>query len=261
MSSVERPLLGTVTGQRSAPNGALRFIGTEALPMLDPYLLLAWFQPGFRGFEEHPHRGFETVTYMLSGRIVHADSKGNRGALEAGALQWMRAARGILHSELTDPAGGPISGFQIWVNLPAALKMSEPGYRDVPAAAIPQETLPGVMLRRLAGAGGAVDGSAVGAAMIDVALAPGATWTAEAPPDLHIGLLVFEGEVNGVAAERMAVFGPGDALTLRGGRQGGRALLLWGRPVNEPVAFGGPFVMNTREEVMQAYQDFQAGRF
>ncbi|WP_440997892.1 pirin family protein [Arhodomonas sp. SL1] len=255
-----------------------RIIGTPYLDAVDPFLMLDEFRsddPGdyIAGFPEHPHRGFETVTYMLAGRMRHGDNQGNSGVLEPGGLQWMTAGRGIVHSEMPEQQDGLMWGFQLWVNLPAARKMAAPRYQDVPPEAVPERTpAQGVQVRVLAGdaadARGPVEGIAVAPLMVDVALAAGASWTLPVPAG-HAGFVyVFEGDVHVGPAARaaalprgeLAVLADGDTLTLTADG-GGRCLVVAGRPIGEPVARHGPFVMNTREELQQAFEDYRVGRF
>jgi quercetin 2,3-dioxygenase len=251
----------------------------RVLSEIDPFLLLdemgpADYGPGEAvGAPDHPHRGFETVTYMLEGEFEHEDSAGHRGRIQAGDVQWMTAGGGIVHSEMPSQEirekGGRVHGFQIWVNLPAKLKMTRPRYQEVPAAGIPEaKTSDGRARVRL------IAGEALGAkAVIDTntpivfqdwTLDEGADVTVPLPRD-HQGLVyVFGGKARvGEASKevgdgQLGVLGPGDAIRLRGGPA--RLLLLAGVPIGEPVARYGPFVMNTEEELRQAFDDFEAGR-
>ncbi len=252
-----------------------RIIGSPQLNHADPFLLFDVFesdQPGdyIAGFPSHPHRGFETVTYMLAGKMEHRDSVGNRGVIETGGVQWMTAARGIIHSEMPRQQDGLLRGVQLWVNLPARLKMSAPGYREFAADEIPAEQRDGARLRVVAGqtaAGiaGPVQGVVTEPLFLDVQVEPGACFTEALPASHRVILYVVEGELtaagqSSVAARQLAVLGPGDRLGVQAGADGARFLLVAALPLNEPVARGGPFVMNTREEIHQAFEDYKAGR-
>jgi hypothetical protein len=253
-----------------------RIIGQPNLDMLDPFLLLDEFrsdQAGdyLAGFPEHPHRGFETVTYMLAGHMRHGDNHGNQGDLGPGSVQWMTAGRGILHSEMPQQENGLMWGFQLWVNLPAADKMTTPRYQDIAPERIPRvEPSPGVEARVIAGrlgeAIGPVQGVATEPVYLDIALAAGARFELDLPPGHHAFAYVFEGEAAEVGGEplprgELAVLSDGDRLTLGAGAHAARLLVVAGRPLNESVARYGPFVMNTPAQIQQAIADFRAGRF
>mgnify|MGYP002780342642 CR=1 FL=1 len=264
-----------------------RVIGTSALPDLDPFLMLDEFgtdrpEDYIAGFPDHPHRGFETVTYMLDGRMRHRDNHGNEGVLVPGAVQWMTAGRGLVHSEMPEQQEGRMRGFQLWVNLPAAQKMCAPRYQEFAPAAIPElQPAPGVRVKLIAGtlplAAGEVSGPIVQPATaplyLDIALEAGVAWT-HVLPDGHRGFVyayegahagaleVGEGEdARALEPQTLGVLDGGPRVVLRAGGKEARALLVAGRPLREPVARHGPFVMNTREELMQAFVDFQQGRF
>lgn len=254
-----------------------RSIGTRELDHVDPFLLLDEFRSDeaadyIAGFPDHPHRGFETVTYMLAGAMEHHDHRGNVGHLGPGSVQWMTAGRGIVHSEMPRQERGLMWGFQLWVNLPAALKMTEPRYQDVPADAIPEAALPGARVRVIAGECGGVPGAISGITTdpvyLDVRLEAGASFEQPVPGEHNAFCYVYEGEMGvgeggGRAASRgqLAVLGPGTTVRLAApAGAGARALLVAARPLREPIARYGPFVMNTREEIMQALDDFSAGR-
>jgi len=269
-----------VTAHRQLEGGGFvvrRPLPSQELEMVDPFLLIdemgpVDYGPGEAvGAPDHPHRGFETVTYALAGEFEHEDSAGHQGVLRAGDVQWMTAGAGIVHSEMPSrrirDEGGRVHGFQIWVNLPARLKMTRPRYQEVPAAKIPQAaTADGKARVRV------VAGEALGAkAVIDThtpivyqdwSLEEGADVTVPVSGNLNALAYVFEGSVRvgdrEVAEGQMAVLGQGDAVRLRGGQ--GRLLLLAGEPLREHVAHYGPFVMNSDEELVQAFRDFQSGR-
>ncbi|HEX7341315.1 MAG TPA: pirin family protein [Rhodanobacteraceae bacterium] len=255
-----------------------RVIGQRALDMLDPFLLLDEFgsdKPGdyIAGFPEHPHRGFETVTYMLDGRMRHGDNQGNSGLLTAGSVQWMTAGRGIVHSEMPEQEEGLMRGFQLWVNLPAADKMTAPRYQDIAPEAIPEvDPAAGVHVRVIAGNFGGITGPVSGVATeplyLDIALAPGGKVSVPVPVSHHAFAYVFDGEGvtlgssgDALAHRELAVLDDGDGVMLEAGPSAARLLLVAGKPLNEPVARYGPFVMNNTRQIHEAIADFQAGRF
>lgn len=252
-----------------------RVIGSPALDSLDPFLLLDEIRSAdgadyIGGFPEHPHRGFETVTYVLAGRMRHGDNKGNRGLLTPGSVQWMTAGRGIVHSEMPEQQDGLMWGFQLWVNLPSKNKMMQPRYQDIEPGRIPETVLAGgAKVRVLAGAFNGVKGPVADIVtdptLLDVTLT-GAGDVLVPVPASHNGFAyVFDGTAKvgapgtAVARGQIAVFGAGDVVQLSGGP--GRVLLAAGKPLNEPVARYGPFVMNTPDEIRQAIADYQSGRF
>ena len=256
-----------------------RSIATRTLDYLDPFLLFDHFgsenpDDYVAGFPLHPHRGIETVTYMLGGSVAHKDSLGNQGVIGAGDVQWMTAGRGILHEEM--PKVGPrrLDGFQIWVNLPAKLKMTAPRYQDVAAARIPELVRPdGVRIRVVAGAVDGVQGAVkeiyAEPEYLDVAMPPGRTFEQPVPRGHTALAYVFDGEVElgpqgggqRVAATRLAVLGDGQVVRARTGEKPGRFLLLSGKPLGEPIARYGPFVMNTEEEIRQTLRELRDGTF
>ena len=252
-----------------------RVIGTRQFDGLDPFLMLDEFgsdRPGdyLAGFPEHPHRGFETVTYMLDGRMRHRDNAGNEGLLEPGSVQWMTAGRGILHSEMPEQVEGLMRGFQLWVNLPAREKMTAPRYQEFPAAAIPAtELAPGATAKVIAGRVGAVEGpvraEATQAVYVDLILAAGATAVVPLPEGHNAFAYVYEGATRigdtPIARGELAVLETAGEFHAVAGEAGARLILVAGRPLNEPVAKYGPFVMNTQAEIIEAIRDFQAGRF
>ncbi len=250
-----------------------RSIGTPALKNLDPFLMLDHFGSDnpdeyIAGFPDHPHRGFITFTYMLDGHMEHRDSMGNRGDLKAGGVQWMKAASGVIHSEMPQQTNGLMRGFQLWINLPAHEKMSAPAYQEFSAAAIPEVTSDGARVRVLAGefngTHGVIDDPATDVRYLDVALAADAYFSLPLG-DTHTAFVyVFEGSARldseNLAAHTLAVLGTGDTVAIQAGAIGARFILVAGRPINEPVVQYGPFVMNTRAEIEQAFADYQAGR-
>jgi quercetin 2,3-dioxygenase len=257
-----------------------RVIGQPQLADLDPFLMLDEFgtdNPNdyIAGFPEHPHRGFETVTYMLDGRMRHRDNHGHEGVLVPGSVQWMTAGRGIVHSEMPEQQEGRMRGFQLWINLPARDKMTAPKYQEFGPERIPAATpASGVRVKVIAGQVGEVRGPIVQPATdplyLDIELARGARFSQTLPADYAAFLYVFEGSVSvrsgaaqkALRTHELAVLSDGDRVELEGGAdQVARAILVAGRPLREPVAKYGPFVMNTREELMEAFRDLQSGRF
>lgn len=254
-----------------------RSLGTYALDYHDPFLLLDEFKSEegsdyIAGFPDHPHRGFETVTYMLAGSMRHEDHKGNRGELGPGSVQWMTAGRGIIHSEMPLQKDGLMWGFQLWVNLPAKNKMTEPRYQDIPAAAIPEATAEGgVTIRVIAGEalgiGGPVEGIATSPLYLDVFVPAGRTYEHPVPPDHNALVYVYEGsgEVGGerIESRELAVLSRDgeESVRLVASDRPMRALVLAAKPLEEPMARYGPFVMNTRAEIEQAFEDYRKGTF
>ncbi len=256
-----------------------RVIGQPQLPDLDPFLMLDEFgtdNPGdyIAGFPDHPHRGFETVTYMLDGRMRHRDNHGHEGVLTPGAVQWMTAGRGIVHSEMPEQQSGRMRGFQLWINLPAREKMTAPKYQEFTAETIPQLDSQGVRVKVIAGTVGGLSGPiaqpATDPTYLDIELPPGQVFSHALPAGHAAFVYVYEGEAligEGEApatthTRELAVLTDGGAIRLEGRADSPtRAILVAGRPLREPVAKYGPFVMNTREELRQAFEDFQNGRF
>jgi redox-sensitive bicupin YhaK (pirin superfamily) len=256
-----------------------RVIGTPQLDMLDPFLMLDEFgtdraEDYLAGFPDHPHRGFETVTYMLDGRMRHKDNHGNEGLLVPGSVQWMTAGRGLVHSEMPEQQEGRMRGFQLWVNLPASDKMVEPRYQEFAPEQIPVvRPADGVQAKVIAGRVGDVVGPiqqpATQPLYLDVTLAPDARWESTIPPGHSAFAYAFEGSVSvgegadarGLDTHELGVVGGGEHFVASAGKGGARFLLVAGRPIGEPVARHGPFVMNTREQLMQAFVDYQEGRF
>jgi redox-sensitive bicupin YhaK (pirin superfamily) len=244
---------------------------------LDPFLMLDAFGSDkagdyIAGFPEHPHRGFETVTYMLTGRMRHRDSAGNEGLVTNGGVQWMTAGRGVIHSEMPEQEEGLMEGFQLWLNLPASDKMSAPWYRDIPTGEVPRFTLDsGATVQVIAGSthgvAGAVQRDGTQPLYLDIELPEGASFEQPLPAGHNAFLYVFRGEVvvegKGVPQARMAILDnakDADGVRIKATAPS-RLLLIAGRPLNEPIAQYGPFVMNTQAEVFQAVEDFRAGRF
>jgi quercetin 2,3-dioxygenase len=261
-----------------------RVIGGSQLPDLDPFLLLDEFgtdraEDYIAGFPEHPHRGFETVTYMLDGRMRHRDNHGNEGLLVPGSVQWMTAGSGLVHSEMPEQQEGRMRGFQLWVNLPAAQKMSEPRYQEFAPERMPiVYPAEGVAVKVIAGEIANSDGATVRGPIVqpatdplylDMALERGAAWALDLPQGHNAFVYVYEGGISigqsegarQVETHELGVLGGGKTVSLRAVSGPARLILVAGRPLGEPVARHGPFVMNTREELMQAFADYQAGLF
>ncbi len=276
-----RDVTRIITAHRQLEGGGFvvrRPLPTAGLDHLDPFLLIdelgpVTYAPGQAiGAPDHPHRGFETVSYILEGAVEHEDSAGHRGRLGPGDVQWMTAGAGIVHSEMPTAElrerGGRVHGFQIWVNLPARLKLTRPRYQDVPAAGLPTAATDDGLARVTIIAGEALGARAViethtPIVFQDWTLASGADVTLPIDRAQRVLAYVFEGAARvatrDVAAGQLAVLGDGDAVRLEG-TTGGRLLLLGGVPHGEPVARYGPFVMNTEQELMQAFRDYQTGR-
>ncbi|UCC64066.1 MAG: pirin family protein [Anaerolineae bacterium] len=258
-----------------------RSIATRTLDYLDPFLLFDHFgsddPADYRaGFPLHPHRGIETVTYMLAGVVNHKDSLGNAGSIGAGDVQWMTSGRGILHEEMPQPRQGQMEGFQLWVNLPAKLKMTWPRYQEIPTARIPEvERLDGIRIRVVAGTVEGVRGPvteiAADPSYLDVSIPPHGSFIHPIERGHTAFAYVFEGQGRlGITAEgdgatvarpKLLVFDDGDAIKVSTAEQSLRFLLVSGQPLHEPIARYGPFVMNTVEEIEQALRDLRDGTF
>ncbi len=295
-----RPVKSIVTSKPTIEGAGVklnRAFGFGATSEFDPFLLLDDFRndrpDDYRaGFPWHPHRGIETITYVLAGSVEHGDSLGNRGNLEAGDVQWMTAGRGILHQEMPQgDAAGRMHGFQLWANLPSSLKMTAPRYQDVKAAAIPDivdddGTRVRVVCGDFWGRRGPIEGVAADPRYLDIAVPPGKRKTLPVEVERHAFAYVFEGSGNfrgssaplGVLTEKtdggseavtreqtgnrsLVLFDRGDEVTVQAGEQGIRFLLVSGKPIEEPVAWYGPIVMNTQTELQQAFAELRGGTF
>jgi quercetin 2,3-dioxygenase len=282
LETVTRPrnVEQVLAGQPTSDGAGVKLTRVLTQPLqrrLDPFLMLDAFgtenpEDYIAGFPDHPHRGFETVTYMIAGRMRHRDSAGHEGLLQNGGVQWMTAGRGVVHSELPEQEEGAMEGFQLWLNLAAKDKLRDPWYRDFQAADIPEvTTADGVDVRVIAGeshgVAGAMRREVTEPLYLDLAIPAGATFEQPLAAGHNAFIYVFRGavEVEGTAvpAQRMAILAndpAADGVVLRA-TEPARVLLIAGRPLREPIAQYGPFVMNTQAEIMQAFKDYQAGLF
>jgi hypothetical protein len=281
---IERTVQDVVTPMPASDGAGVRLkrsIATPTLDHLDPFFLFDHFgsenaDDYIAGFPMHPHRGIETITYMLDGTVAHRDSLGNKGVIGTGDVQWMTAGSGILHEEM--PKAGPrrLDGFQIWVNLPAKLKMTKPRYQDVPAASIPEVARQaGARVRVVAGEVDGVPGAVrdifAGPTYLDVELPAGRTFDQPVPKGHTALLYVYRGEVRiggaeagrgaAIGSPRLVVLGDGDVVRVHAGAAPARFLLLSAQPLGEPAVRYGPFVMNTEEEIAQAIHELRTGTF
>ena len=285
LRTVER----VVVGRPTSDGGGVRLTRVVSPEQgLDPFLLLDEFDSNaaddyVAGFPAHPHRGFETVTYMLDGHMLHEDHLGNRGDLKPGGVQWMTAGRGIIHSEMPQQRAGRMRGFQLWINLPAAAKMQPAAYTDLEPARIPTVELPGARVRVVAGScavapaageaaaaravapvAGPIAGGATEPLYFDVALEAGASLALATPAGHTVLAYAFEGAPTlggrALAKGQLAILSDGESVQIAGGAAPARVLLIGGRPLREPVVHYGPFVMNTAAEIEQAIRDYRAGQ-
>lgn len=281
VSATTRAVTQTLRGMPASDGAGVkltRVIGQPKLPDLDPFLMLDEFgtdkaEDYIAGFPSHPHRGFETVTYMLDGRMRHKDNHGNEGVLVPGAVQWMTAGRGIVHSEMPEQTEGKMRGFQLWLNLPARDKMTAPAYQEFGPDKLPVVERNGVSVKVIAGeldgVVGPVKQPATDPTYLDIRLDAGVDLTLPLPAGHSAFIYVYEGsasvgvgrEAATINAQELAVLGDGADVRLEGRAARSRAILVAGKPLREPVARYGPFVMNTREEIMQAFADYQSGKF
>ncbi len=255
-----------------------RVFGYRQVPLLDPFLLLDHFgsdKPGdyMAGFPWHPHRGIETVTYMLSGAVAHGDSLGNAGVIHSGDVQWMTAGSGIIHQEMPEEYNGLMQGFQLWVNLPKSHKMMAPRYREIKSKNIPLIRQPGgvvikIISGQIDGAAGPVQDLVVSIEYLDVTLPAGCIWQHPIMKGYKAIAYVIDGSAcfdrettEPLTNEHLAIFQDGDEVIISAGKQETRFLLVSGKPLEEPVAWGGPIVMNTQEELNLAFTEFQQGTF
>lgn len=278
-----RRLRKLITGMPTTDGAGVklvRMIGQPALLDLDPFLLLDAFRSDnpddyIAGFPPHPHRGFETVTYLLAGRMRHKDNAGNEGVIEPGGIQWMTAGKGIVHSEMPEQENGRLEGFQLWVNLPAAHKMTKPHYQEHDASRIPTETRPGTRVKVITGktsngTTGPVIQPLTEPLYLDVSLEADTDFDEPLPVGHNAFVYVIEGSVSLetdagedaiVGRDQLAILGEGNNVNLKSQNADARFLLIAGKPIGEPIARGGPFVMNTQAELKQAILDYQNGEF
>jgi redox-sensitive bicupin YhaK (pirin superfamily) len=271
--AIERLVAGRATSDGAGVK-LTRVLTQDLQRRLDPFLMLDAFGSDsaadyIAGFPDHPHRGFETVTYMLAGRMRHRDSAGHEGLLSDGGVQWMTAGRGVIHSELPEQTAGRMEGFPRWLNQPAKDKMAPAWYRDIQGPEVPEWRGAGVTARVIAGethgVAGAMQREGTEPLYLDLHLDAGATFEQPLPESHNAFVYVYRGALSvgeqPVPSQRMAILANrGDGVRLSAGSQGARAILVAGRPLNEPIAQYGPFVMNTQAEIFQAVEDFRAGR-
>ena len=275
-----RKITQIIRGQDTSDGAGVklkRIMGSSELNQLDPFLLLDEFKNDdpddyAAGFPDHPHRGFETVTYMMAGEFTHRDSKGNHGHLKSGSVQWMTAGKGLIHSEMPEQTDGLAWGYQLWLNLPAKYKMTEPKYQDLPSEILPVVEKDGVKVKILAGEyqGTKSPGkSFIPFTYLDVDLKPGSVFTQPAPSDQNAFIYVFEGKAKTGSNEEptyiktgyLGVFDQGDSVRVENSEdKPTRFLFASAQKLNEPVARGGPFVMNTPGEIKKAFLDYQTGK-
>lgn len=274
--AIEKVVTGMPTSD-GAGVSLTRIIGQPDLPRLDPFLMLDFFgsdNPGeyIAGFPPHPHRGFQTVTYMLAGKMRHRDSVGNEGVIEAGGIQWMNAGRGIIHEEMPEQEKGLLQGFQLWVNLPASEKMSAPNYQDIHPDNVPTVRVQDAEVKVLAGESNGVEGpvrtTAVAPTFLDVSIKSGSADIAMSPDEAAFiyvyegrvvvnegtqstGTIVSQGELGVLSHHGEQLFVSSEAKC--------KFIVVSGKPINEPVVQYGPFVMNTQQEIIQAFNDYQSG--
>lgn len=280
--TVQRPraVERLITGQPTSDGAGVKLTRVLTQPLqrrLDPFLMLDAFgtdnpQDYIGGFPDHPHRGFETITYMIAGRMRHRDSAGHEGLLQNGGVQWMTAGRGVIHSELPEQEDGRMEGFQLWLNLAAKDKMRAPWYRDIQSAEIPEfTTADGVKVRVIAGRSHGVDGAmqreVTEPLYLDLEIPAGASFMQSLPPSHNAFVYVYRGDVEigdtQVPVNRMAILanGAGSDGVVLNASTAARVLIIAGRPLGEPIAQYGPFVMNSNDEIFQAVQDYQSGKF
>jgi quercetin 2,3-dioxygenase len=270
---VERLIAGQPTSDGAGVK-LTRVLTQDLQRRLDPFLMLDAFGSDsaddyIAGFPKHPHRGFETVTYMLAGHMRHRDSAGNEGLLKDGGVQWMTAGRGVIHSELPEQSEGRMEGFQLWLNLPAKDKMNPPWYRDIQSVEVPEWRDGGVTARVIAGAThgvqGAVQRDGTEPLYLDLHLDAGASFEQPLPESHNAFVYVYRGALmvgeQAVPVQRMAILrNAGDSVRITAGSESARAILIAGKPLKEPIVQYGPFVMNTQQEIFAAVEDFRAGR-
>jgi|TARA_B100001094_G_scaffold122473_1_gene118151 redox-sensitive bicupin YhaK (pirin superfamily) len=264
-------LIEGIQTQDGAGVNLTRIIGSPELNMLDPFLLLDEFgsdNPNdyIAGFPPHPHRGFETITYMINGKFSHKDSVGNEGHLSDGGVQWMTAGKGVIHSEMPEQTEGLVRGFQLWLNLPKEKKMIDPSYHDIQPDKIPSVVLDSAKVKVISGEFQSTQGPGrphTGVLYLDVHLDPNAEISVPIPENWNAFIYVYEGQIeSNLSAPKgnLAVLETNGSFDCKANESDTRFILVAGEPLNEPVARGGPFVMNTKGEVLQAFDDYQSGK-
>ncbi|WP_444958626.1 pirin family protein [Microbulbifer sp. ZKSA002] len=281
MSNGIRELKFSTSGEQGSDGAGVkltRLIGTQNLEMLDPFLLLDSFESDnpneyIGGFPNHPHRGFETVTYMINGKIRHKDNMGNEGVIEPNGVQWMTAGKGVIHSEMPEQKDGLLRGLQLWVNLPKDKKMIDPDYQEFEESQISSEaTTKGQNIKVIAGTTnlgteGVVENRYVYPTYIDVTLAQDHKFVQNLEETHNAFIYVIEGSLNTGSKKsklderQLGILTKGSQVLIEAGGKGSRFILVAGKPLNEPVVRGGPFVMNTKEELFQAFYDFNNNTF
>ena len=267
--SIQKVIQGVQTTDGAGVN-LTRIIGSMELNMLDPFLLLDEFgsdnpKDYIAGFPPHPHRGFETITYMLNGKFRHKDSAGNEGYLTDGSVQWMTAGRGVIHSEMPEQTEGLVRGFQLWLNLPKEKKMIEPAYNDISAERIPKVDFEGGRARIISGKFLGISGPGkphTGMLYYDIVLDFNTHFTMPIDNGWNAFIYIYEGSVQldrEVNKGHLIVLDQEGELDLTAGQKGAKFIVVAGEPLNEPVARGGPFVMNSKGEVLKAFEDYQDG--
>jgi len=267
--SIQKVIQGVQTTDGAGVN-LTRIIGSMELNMLDPFLLLDEFgsdnpKDYIAGFPPHPHRGFETITYMLNGKFRHKDSAGNEGYLTDGSVQWMTAGRGVIHSEMPEQTEGLVRGFQLWLNLPKEKKMIEPAYNDISAERIPKVDFEGGRARIISGKFLGISGPGkphTGMLYYDIVLDLSTHFTMPIDNGWNAFIYIYEGSVQldrEVNQGHLIVLDQEGELDLTAGQKGAKFIVVAGEPLNEPVARGGPFVMNSKGEVLKAFEDYQNG--
>lgn len=277
---MERTILNTIRALDTSDGAGVRLkraLGYNPMVRLDPFLMLDAFSSDnpddyIAGFPPHPHRGFETVTYLVEGHMRHRDHLGNEGDLKQGGVQWMTAGRGIIHEEMPQQQDGLLRGFQLWINLPAAEKMKPASYRDIADTEMPRLDLPsGGQVKIIAGEVSLADevlaapvkGGVTDPLYLDVVLRPDESLAVPIKSGYGSFLYVFEGDLlvagETVSCDHLATLTDGNSVTVQAGKKGARLLLLAGKPLGEPIAQYGPFVMNTQEEINQALSDYRDG--
>ncbi|WEJ61619.1 pirin family protein [Thiomicrorhabdus lithotrophica] len=284
MTQTYRQLIGKTQGIPASDGAGVRLtriIGSPQVDYLDPFLMLDYFESTnpndyIAGFPPHPHRGFETVTYLLAGKMRHKDNKGHEGLIEAGGVQWMTAGKGIIHSEMPEQEDGLMMGFQLWVNLPSHAKMVDASYQEFSPSEIAVEnrdsstTIKVITGQTSQGTVGPVKNNYIQPLMIDVQLEQDNDFTETLDSNAQAFIYLISGSLklhhseqqsSNIQAKELAVLSNGDTLKLTATKDNTRFLLVAAQPINEPIARGGPFVMNTQAEIEQAFSDYKNGQF